>query len=80
MAEETFICPECGSDIGNELLMVETLFEPNDVWSGVLQRYRCKACRSVIPAHLAERWDNRSVVAARTEWQNIYRATQPEWD
>ena len=79
MSPEKFICPECGSHAVGEMLMVETHFDEADAWSGVLQRYRCRDCASVIPAHLGERWDDQTIEQAQSEWREIYRDSQPEW-
>jgi transposase-like protein len=72
-----FKCPECGSSEVGGMQFVDTCFDPADAWSGVLQRYRCAKCRSVIPAHLGERWDGISFTEAQGEWQLRYRNNQP---
>lgn len=70
-----FICPECGSTEASTYEMVSTDYDSQDPWSGVLQRITCAKCDFVIPAHLAERWDEMSVEDARQEWQAEYRET-----
>ena len=66
--KQEFICPECGA--------TESKFEqyvskdppiPKDKnpWSSVLQIITCKQCHREIPAHLGERWDNRSIEDAK---------------
>ncbi len=71
--ENTFICPECGSREASTVLMVETEPDAPEPWGSILQRIICGQCRSVIPAHLGERWDGISVEAARAEWVATYK-------
>jgi RNA polymerase subunit RPABC4/transcription elongation factor Spt4 len=75
-----FICPECGSRETGIVSLVEREFVKGDAWSAILQEYQCPQCHSIIPAHLAERWDNLTVEQAQKEWRDIYRDSQPEWD
>ena len=77
MNVEEFICPECGSHETGGKTHVSTVPDERDPWSGVLVRIRCASCRAVIPAHLAERWDNVSLEEARKQWREIYRDSQP---
>jgi len=58
--------------------MVSTVFAEGDAWSGVLERISCARCGFIIPAHLAQRWDDISVEQARREWSEIYRAISLE--
>jgi predicted RNA-binding Zn-ribbon protein involved in translation (DUF1610 family) len=74
-----FICPECGSRKASDGRFVETEYDEADVWSGVLQMWRCADCKSVIPAHLCERWDGLSVEGAQKEWREVFRESQPMW-
>ena len=64
-----FICPECGStDRGLENLLDKEMNEKSkDPWDSVLQQIECSSCGSVIPLHLAERWDNLSIEDAKKE-------------
>jgi predicted RNA-binding Zn-ribbon protein involved in translation (DUF1610 family) len=73
-----FVCPECGSTrpataqmIGRHATPVR---DPNP-WAVILQVISCSSCGYRIPAHLAERWEGRSVEQARREWGETYR----EW-
>jgi hypothetical protein len=59
-------------------MLVETEFNENDPWSGVLQRCECAHCHFTIPAHLAERWHDMSYEQAVKEWHDEYRATAPK--
>ena len=70
-----FLCPECGSkDGGLETLIDKVMNEKSkDPWVSVLQEIECSSCGSVIPAHLAERWDNRSIEDAKKEWKEKYK-------
>ena len=77
---EKFICPECGSRRALDAWFVDGPLIEGDAWSGVLQMLRCEQCRSIIPAHLAELWDDLSVEQAQKEWREIYRNSQPQWD
>jgi len=77
---EKFICPECGSRRALDAWFVDGPLIEGDAWSGVLQMLRCEQCRSIIPAHLAEHWDDVSVEQAQKEWREIYRNSQPQWD
>jgi hypothetical protein len=74
-----FICPECGSTECADAVMVDGPFDPSKPWSGVLEHQHCARCRSIIPAHLAERWRNLSVEQAQKMWREIYRAEQLKW-
>ena len=76
---ENFICPECGSRELGEMRLAEKIFVAGDVWSAILQEDQCTQCGSIIPAHLAERWNGLSLEKARAEWREIYRDCQPDW-
>ncbi|EEF59028.1 hypothetical protein, partial [Pedosphaera parvula] len=56
-----------------EYASVSTVPGEDDPWSHILQRIDCRQCRSTIPAHLAERWNNLTIEAAQKEWREIYR-------
>ena len=73
--EQSFLCPECGSEQAGICCMVSTRFspDPDDVWSGVLQIIECAHCGFSIPAHLGERWDGLSIEDAQQEWREQYR-------
>jgi hypothetical protein len=75
MVEGAFLCPECGSTESREELFVETEPDDNNPWAAVLHIIECARCGFMIPAHLGERWNGRTVDAAREEWQRVYRAT-----
>ncbi|MCI5053572.1 MAG: hypothetical protein MRY23_01965 [Pelagibacteraceae bacterium] len=70
-----FLCPECGSKDGGleTLLNKEMNEESKDPWDSVLEQIECSVCGSVIPAHLAERWDNLSIEDAKKEWKEKYK-------
>jgi len=70
-----FICPECESKGGGEelLLSKEMNEKSKDPWDSVLQQIECSSCGSVIPTHLAERWDNLSIKDAKKEWKEKYK-------
>lgn len=68
-----FLCPECGSNEVAAVTMVETNPNGHDAWDSVFERITCGKCKSVIPAHLGERWDELSVERAKLEWQEQYR-------
>jgi len=73
---DKFICPECGSNNEGDRLLLNKEISDNenkDPWSSVLEQISCGDCGSVIPAHLAERWDNLSVDAAKKEWLQVYK-------
>jgi len=80
MKPAEFICPECGSQKPGVASLVEREFIEGDAWSAILQEYQCPQCRSIIPAHLAERSDELTVEQAQREWREVYRDSQPEWD
>jgi hypothetical protein len=69
----SFLCPECGSDEVGMVAMVETDPNGSDIWDSVFERINCGKCKSVVPAHLGERWDGMSVERAKLEWQEQYR-------
>lgn len=72
-----FVCPECGSTHPATARMIGRHSMPvgdSDPWAAVLQVISCASCGCRIPAHLAERWDGRSVEQARREWAETYRA------
>ena len=70
-----YICPQCGSkDCGLETLLDKEMNKkPKDPWDTVLQQIECTGCGSVIPLHLAERWDNLSIEDAKKEWKEKYK-------
>ena len=35
-----------------------------------------RRCWRHVPAHLAERWDNRSIEDAQREWRTVYRGSR----
>ncbi len=57
-------------------MMVSPVFNPDDQASHVLEWMSCEECGSIIPAHIAERWENQSIDDARKEWQEIYKGNQ----
>ena len=76
--DNEFICPECGSKKAGMQSMVSrpTPTEGNeDPWASILQDIECLSCKKIIPAHLAERWDDISLEEAKKEWKEIYRKT-----
>jgi uncharacterized Zn finger protein len=72
---QRFICLECGSeDSGEELLLSKEINDySKDPWDSVLQQIECLSCGSIIPAHLAERWNNLSIEDAKKEWKEKYK-------
>jgi len=73
---ENFICPECGSNNeGNRLLLNKEISgnDNKDPWSSVLEQISCEDCKSIIPAHIAERWDNMNIDTAKKEWASLYK-------
>ena len=76
---QPFICPECGSTEASIVAMLSIRLDiknpSKDPWNGVLQTISCAQCHFVIPAHIAERWDNMSVEEAQQEWKTDYRST-----
>ena len=71
----SFICPECESeDSGEELLLSKEINDySKDPWASVLQQIECLSCGSIIPSHLAERWNNLSIEDAKKEWKEKYK-------
>ena len=74
--EQEFICPECGSTESKYEQYVS--INPQDSkdknpWSSVLQIITCQKCLKKIPAHLGERWDNRSIEDAKKEWVEQFK-------
>ena len=68
---QEFICPNCGStESKDEQYISKDAPDPKNTnpWSSVLQIITCKQCHREIPAHLGERWDNRSIEDAKKEW------------
>lgn len=41
--------------------------------SGVLEWITCAICKTDIPAHLGERWDDITPGQAREKWLRLYR-------
>jgi hypothetical protein len=76
MADQNFICPECGSTAVGCSVFVSTSYDKNDPWSAVLQRCVCLNCQSTIPAHLGERWNDMTYDEACAEWRLIYKGKQ----
>ncbi len=74
--KNSFLCPECGGNIPGVAMLVSPVFNPDDRTSHVLEWISCEECGSNIPAHIAERWENRSIDDARKEWQEIYKDNQ----
>jgi hypothetical protein len=68
-----FRCPECGSERGDQLLLLNSIYDGVEPWSGVLQALRCAACETWIPRHLGERWGNMTVEEAEREWREQFR-------
>jgi hypothetical protein len=75
-----FTCPECGSHEFDASMEQETAYKEDAPWTAVLWMHRCARCRSVIPAHLAELWENLTPDQAKTDWQERYRGSQPKFD
>jgi hypothetical protein len=71
--KEGFICPNCGSTEAEFMTMVSSIPDGEDPWSSVLQVLTCAKCKRKIPAHLGERWNDRTVEEARSEWSETYR-------
>jgi len=73
-----FVCPECGgSNCATMIMHVSTVPDENDPWSMVLKTVKCGQCSSIIPAHLAELWDDISINEAKKEWCDIYKKSMP---
>ena len=76
--EEKFICPECGSKEPGFVEMV-SMAEPSpnqankDPWSSVLQQTECSTCNSIVPNHIAYRWENISIEEANEQWNKLYK-------
>lgn len=72
---KSFICPDCGSTNEGDrvLLSKEPMINEKNPWSNVLEQISCEDCKSIIPAHVAERWDNMSIDAAKKEWVSLYK-------
>lgn len=71
-----FICPECGSsEPGEEFFLSKEPLntKAKDPWANVLQQIECSKCKSIIPLHLAERWDGINYEEAKEEWLKIYK-------
>lgn len=70
-----FVCPECGSKEAEPLSLEAGLKKGH----GLRYSLTCARCRWKIPAHLAERWGDISIQAAKLEWRHVYRdaATEP---
>jgi hypothetical protein len=75
-----FICPECGSHKTDVTILVDGGDDGCDPWNATMQVHLCAGCHTGIPAHLGERWNNRSIEQAQKEWREIYRDSQPGWD
>ena len=80
MDDNDFICPECGSkEAGYETMVSMEEPTPNnsnkDPWDSVLQQVECSSCGSIIPAHIANLWDNISIEEAKEEWNKLYKKT-----
>jgi len=71
--DNSFICPNCGSNVSTGTIHISQDDCPDDPWSSILQVDNCALCRHTIPAHLGERWDNRSIEEARKEWLGVYK-------
>ena len=70
-----FLRPECSSrDRSLENLLDKEINEKSkDPWDSVLEQIECSSCGSVIPLHLAERWDNLSFEDTKKEWKEKYK-------
>ncbi|MGA2248292.1 MAG: hypothetical protein ABSH48_25185 [Verrucomicrobiota bacterium] len=80
-ASNEFICPECGSHDASAIKMVLTGFAGGgELWVSVSEAYCCAQCNSIIPAQLAERWENLLQEEAQEQWCDTDRDSQPEWD
>ena len=77
--DNEFICPECGSKKAGMQSMVSrptpTGEKNEDPWASILQDIECLSCKKIIPAHLAELWDDISIEEAKKEWRELYRKT-----
>ena len=76
--DNEFICPECGSKKAGMQSMVSrpTPTRGNeDPWASILQDIECLSCKKIIPAHLAERWDDISIEEAKKEWRDQKKKT-----
>ncbi len=76
--EQEFICPECESKesgFGEMLSMYgPTSNQANeDPWSSVLQQTECSSCNSIIPNHIAYRWENLNIEEAKEQWNKLYK-------
>ena len=66
-----FLSPNCGSTestVEQYVSMDPPVPKDKNPWSSVLQTITCQKCLKKIPAHLGERWDNRSIEDAKKEW------------
>jgi len=71
-----FICPECGSKYaktGTCISKPQPTGKNFDPWQVVTQQSECASCKTIIPDHLGERWDNMSIEEAQKEWKKDYR-------
>ena len=71
-----FLCPECVGNTPDMAMQVSPAFDSDDPVSGILEWISCAECGAVIPAHIAERWDNLSIDEARKAWREIYQNNQ----
>ncbi|KJS04730.1 MAG: hypothetical protein VR73_13795 [Gammaproteobacteria bacterium BRH_c0] len=81
-----FLCPECGSADDSCLLesciSISDAPDFSDPWAGVQRTITCSQCGCVIPAYLAERWDDITEQVAKERWQDFKSKTEykdKEW-
>ncbi len=79
LTAQPFICPNCQSSSCSGLAFVDPgwtfgIGSPSgSPWDFVFQLRFCGECGATIPAHLAERWEDMTVVEAEEEWGRVYR-------
>ena len=72
-----FKCPNCDGDEVGIIQCVSPDFEAenHDPWLKVMRSQGCANCGRLIPAHLGERWNNKTAAEAKREWFEVYEKT-----
>ena len=79
LTAQPFLCPDCRSKNCSGFAFVDPAWtfgigEPSkSPWEFVFQLCFCADCGATLPAHLAERWEGRTVEEAVREWEEKYR-------
>ena len=68
-----FLCPECAGVEELLQMMVRWQQRTENPWTHFARVSVCVRCRRSIPTHIAEWWDNRTIVEARATWCRLYR-------